>query len=355
MSGGRVDRPSGGEDVPIPRGVFDLLATEVFGATGGGTHCFEVTVFYHHGQSCTSLLCVDFPECNDPCPGDVNGDMLVYVNDLLAVLNSWGQACTGCPADTNGDGVVNIADLLSIIANWATPCLDPGCESITYDPTLGPGLLGCAQVEREMVSGNEAWADGDLYPQSKNPPDDDKYMISSCTPPFAKESLIGDHTAAGKVAMSGGSCGNPGCGNAARGGPGGVGDIPASVACCGCFCESRAVREPARVLCQVLHRHSPRPGALSQNGSARRKRPTSIPGPAARQHVPRAAVGHGALPGHPLPGRGPPQHMSSSDGLSPFTHLDLPRRSSTAVASKSVNPSVGREIPHKPCAHAGTV
>ena len=99
-----------------------ILNTEVFGATSGGTHCFEVTVFYHHGQSCTSLLCVDFPECNDPCPGDVNGDMLVDVNDLLAGLNSWGQACTGCPADTNGDGVVNIADLLSIIANWATPC-----------------------------------------------------------------------------------------------------------------------------------------------------------------------------------------------------------------------------------------
>ena len=34
--------------------------------------------------------------------------------------------------------------------------------------------------------------------------------------------------------MKGASCGNPGCGDAARGGPGGVGDIPASVACCGC-------------------------------------------------------------------------------------------------------------------------
>ena len=96
--------------------------TEVYGATAGGTHCFEVTVFYHHGQSCTSLLCVDFPECSDPCPGDVNGDMLIDINDLLTVLTYWGQTCSGCPADVNGDGVVNIADLLGVIANWGTPC-----------------------------------------------------------------------------------------------------------------------------------------------------------------------------------------------------------------------------------------
>ncbi len=99
-----------------------ILNTEVFGATSGGTHCFEVTVSYHHGQSCTSLLCIEFPVCSEPCPGDVNGDMLIDINDLLSVLTVWGQSCTGCPADTNGDGVVNIADLLSIIANWGTPC-----------------------------------------------------------------------------------------------------------------------------------------------------------------------------------------------------------------------------------------
>ena len=58
-------------------------------------------------------------------PGDINGDNLVNVADLLAVINAWGT-CPGspqpCPADIapspNGDGVVNIQDLLMIINNW---------------------------------------------------------------------------------------------------------------------------------------------------------------------------------------------------------------------------------------------
>ena len=99
------------------------FTTDVFGATGGGVYCFEVTVYYQHGNaSCTSLLCIEFPECNDPCPGDVNGDMIIDITDLLIVLSQWGQTCSGCPADVTGDGVINIADLLAIIANWGTPC-----------------------------------------------------------------------------------------------------------------------------------------------------------------------------------------------------------------------------------------
>ena len=38
------------------------------------------------------------------------------------------------------------------LAGWATKCIEPGCETTVYDPDLGPGLLGCAQVETEMVS-----------------------------------------------------------------------------------------------------------------------------------------------------------------------------------------------------------
>jgi hypothetical protein len=96
--------------------------TDVYGAVSG-VHCFEVTVYYQHGAaSCTSLFCVDFPECSDPCPGDVNGDMIINIADLLAVLSQWGQTCSGCPADVTGDGVINIADLLGVIANWGTPC-----------------------------------------------------------------------------------------------------------------------------------------------------------------------------------------------------------------------------------------
>jgi hypothetical protein len=53
--------------------------------------------------------------------GDVNGDGVVNVTDLLAVISAWG-ACTAppqdCPADINGDGQVNVTDLLAVIGNW---------------------------------------------------------------------------------------------------------------------------------------------------------------------------------------------------------------------------------------------
>jgi len=53
--------------------------------------------------------------------GDVNGDGVVNVADLLLVIGAWG-ACAGCDADIAphpaGDGIVNVADLLLVISNW---------------------------------------------------------------------------------------------------------------------------------------------------------------------------------------------------------------------------------------------
>ena len=61
------------------------------------------------------------------CDGDVNFDGLVNVDDLLAIINAWGECPPPrkelCPADiapplTNGDGEVNVDDLLLVINNW---------------------------------------------------------------------------------------------------------------------------------------------------------------------------------------------------------------------------------------------
>lgn len=56
-------------------------------------------------------------------PGDVNGDGIVNVSDLLAVVSNWGPCANpgNCPPDLappGGDGIVNIQDLLMVIANW---------------------------------------------------------------------------------------------------------------------------------------------------------------------------------------------------------------------------------------------
>ena len=59
------------------------------------------------------------------CLGDIVEDGMVDVDDLLAVINGWGncppdpQACPGDIApQLNGDGAVNVDDLLVVINNW---------------------------------------------------------------------------------------------------------------------------------------------------------------------------------------------------------------------------------------------
>lgn len=59
---------------------------------------------------------------SDPVPvddvlGDITGDGLVDVSDLLSVIADW-NCMADCMADVNEDGVVNIVDLLLVIANW---------------------------------------------------------------------------------------------------------------------------------------------------------------------------------------------------------------------------------------------
>jgi hypothetical protein len=63
-------------------------------------------------------------ECAGPCPADINGDGSTDIDDLLVIINHWGQG-TGIPGsvpgDVNGDGTVDINDLLMIIVSWG-PC-----------------------------------------------------------------------------------------------------------------------------------------------------------------------------------------------------------------------------------------
>jgi hypothetical protein len=51
------------------------------------------------------------------CPADVNGDDIINITDLLAVIANWG-ATGSHPADVNGDNTVNVTDLLAVIAAW---------------------------------------------------------------------------------------------------------------------------------------------------------------------------------------------------------------------------------------------
>jgi hypothetical protein len=62
------------------------------------------------------------------CPYDTNGDRVINIDDVLEIVNHWGDcdsAIGPCPADIEpiiGDRVVNIDDLLALINLWNVVC-----------------------------------------------------------------------------------------------------------------------------------------------------------------------------------------------------------------------------------------
>ena len=70
------------------------------------------------------------------CPGDVNGDGLVDVTDLLKVLGQWGR-CNQCVADLDGNGQVDTLDLLEVLGSWG-PCYTQGVWQVLPNSPLAP-------------------------------------------------------------------------------------------------------------------------------------------------------------------------------------------------------------------------
>ena len=54
---------------------------------------------------------------SDTCAGDIDGNGSVDVDDMLAVLNTWGP-CSGCAADLDASGEVEVNDMLLLLAAW---------------------------------------------------------------------------------------------------------------------------------------------------------------------------------------------------------------------------------------------
>ncbi len=54
--------------------------------------------------------------------GDLDGDWLVGVSDLLLLLGAWGPCPDPpdpCAGDLDADGIVGVGDLLIVLANWS--------------------------------------------------------------------------------------------------------------------------------------------------------------------------------------------------------------------------------------------
>lgn len=52
--------------------------------------------------------------------GDLDGNGIINVFDLLELLAQWGECddCDDCPADLDGGCSVNVFDLLLLLGNW---------------------------------------------------------------------------------------------------------------------------------------------------------------------------------------------------------------------------------------------
>ena len=93
-------KPDATLTVPI-----DTLPPAIFIFNDGGFSTDEIRL----GGSWISVL---------PKAGDVNSDAVIDVDDLLAVINAWGNCPAPCDADLTGNGVVDVDDLLLVINNW---------------------------------------------------------------------------------------------------------------------------------------------------------------------------------------------------------------------------------------------
>jgi hypothetical protein len=91
-----------------------------FNAIAGETYYIRVTGFTYNEIS--YILRLTGPDCvDDQIFGDVNGNGVVDVEDLVEVLLNWGPCPAPpapCPADVNGDLDVNVQDLVQVIVNW---------------------------------------------------------------------------------------------------------------------------------------------------------------------------------------------------------------------------------------------
>jgi hypothetical protein len=88
---------------------------------GGGNDCGQVTLtgdlsYIRMGGQEYWVDCFTADIVIPSIPGDVNGDGVVNVEDILLLIGAWGS--NDPDADVNGDGLVNVVDLLILIGNW---------------------------------------------------------------------------------------------------------------------------------------------------------------------------------------------------------------------------------------------
>ena len=85
-------------------------------STGTATQEFYTSNF--NGTIEIQVIDYPFDVLEDEVVGDVTGDGIVDVSDILALISAWGP-CNECVEDLDHSGVVDVTDLLLVIGNWS--------------------------------------------------------------------------------------------------------------------------------------------------------------------------------------------------------------------------------------------
>ena len=150
----------------VNRDRVELAATALAGVSNGdgtlATITFEVMAvkastltlsetLFADDQGNTSLPRVEGGEITEPpkLKGDVNGDGVVNIQDLVLVASSFGKTGQNS-ADINADGVVNIADLVLVAGALGATAAAPSIHAESLE------LLTAADVRAVAVAGTSA-------------------------------------------------------------------------------------------------------------------------------------------------------------------------------------------------------
>jgi hypothetical protein len=118
----------GGSAWIMPGGTGDLISLWTYVTSNGGTVPSGISLNFCRAISVDGRIIIGHDgfmgmgwivRITPDCLADVNGDSVVDVLDLLAVLAAWGA--TGGVEDINGDGIVDVLDLQEVLAAWG-PC-----------------------------------------------------------------------------------------------------------------------------------------------------------------------------------------------------------------------------------------
>ena len=110
-----------------------------YGCTDVAACNFDLTMSIDDGscefESCSG--CTDLEACNYdpaatiddgscleecPCPGDLDGDGIIAVTDILLFLSDYGCVTPPCIGDVDGDNLSTVSDLLMLLSTFSESC-----------------------------------------------------------------------------------------------------------------------------------------------------------------------------------------------------------------------------------------